>query len=271
VTGSASPATALPSALEERAAIAAQLGDGQPVVFSDYDGTLTPIVAKPELAVLDNAMREALSALARECPVGIISGRALADVKALVDLDNLYFAGNHGLEVAGPSGSALVATRGEEYVAELVEVQHELADLLADISGVLVEDKRLSVSVHYRLVPPGDVDGVEQTVDAVLSRHTGLRKHVGKKVFEIRPAIEWHKGYVVNWLLELLDIAHVIPIYLGDDVTDEDAFRAVAHAGIAIYIGDAGNDSAARYALRNPDEVRQFLCWLADYLREADK
>jgi trehalose 6-phosphate phosphatase len=234
------------------------------VVFLDYDGTLSPIAPRPELATLPEATRAVLEKLAAAVPVVVLSGRGREDVAALVGLDGLIFAGSHGFDIAGPE-VRWEASEGENLPEEISRAAAELAERLAGIPGVLVEDKRFAVAVHFRLVAEADLPAVERAVEEVAAAHPALRVTGGKKVFELRPRIEWDKGRALLWLLERLAPGKdVLPLYIGDDVTDEDAFRAIAGKGIGILVAEEPRETAAAYRLRDPGEVRDFLERLAE-------
>ncbi len=253
----------LPSALEQVEDLSARLRGKRLALFLDYDGTLTPIVARPDLAMLGAEMRQSLANLARSYPTAVISGRACADVRHAVDLEGFYYAGNHGLEIEGPGIESLTHEAAQACLPALREVYRTLAERLADIEGILIEDKTLSLSVHYRNVAAGQVERIAQAVDAALAEHAALMRRDGKKVFEIRPDIDWDKGRAVLWLLQAtgLDGEDVVPIYIGDDITDEDAFHAL-HArgnGLPIIVLDDPRETEAEYVLRGIDEVNWFL------------
>ena len=239
-------------------------------MFLDYDGTLSPIVAHPDLAVLAPDAREAMRRLARVATVAVVSGRALAGARALVGLDDIVYAGNHGFEIEGPGGTALSYEVGREFLDDVARARDVLGQRVGLIPGAWVEDKSHSLSVHYRQTPESRVADVEAAVDAALADAPRLRKHHGKMVFEIRPRIDWDKGRAVLWLLEALGLEgeEVLPLYLGDDVTDEDAFRALAGRGVGVLVAEETRASAADYRLRDPDEVREFLVGLASRLEE---
>ncbi|MEE9204582.1 MAG: trehalose-phosphatase [Nitrospirales bacterium] len=139
------------------------------------------------------------------------------------------------------------------------------------MKGVIIERKKYSVAVHYRLVADNHLNVVRETVNAVLSHHTDLRKMEGKKVYELQPRVDWNKGKAVIWLLQKLqlDEASALPLYLRDDITDEDAFHALKDCGFSIVVEKTSRPTAARYALDNPNEVQEFLrrlvpiAWLA--------
>jgi trehalose-phosphatase len=233
----------------------------KPAIFLDYDGTLTPIVSKPELAVLDEAMRATLAALSELFPVAIISGRDRANVQGLVGLKNLVYAGSHGFDIAGPGGLSREYEAAAEFVPALDEAEKQLHQELDGIDGVLIERKRYAIAVHFRLVADTETAAVEQAFDAVLSKVGELRRTAGKKVFEMRPQLEWDKGKAVLWLLgELgLDRPDVLPLYIGDDETDEDAFAALAGRGVGILVADRPQTTQAGYRLESPDAVGRFL------------
>jgi alpha,alpha-trehalase len=230
-------------------------------VFLDYDGTLTPIVATPDLATISDDMRDVLRELASACTTVIVSGRGREDVSNLVGLDNLYYAGSHGFDIAGPEGTTLRHEIGSEYRPLLEDVVRRLEEQLASTGGALIEDKRFSVAVHYRLVAEAEVPQVEAAVDQALTQHQGLRKAFGKKVFELRPDLEWDKGKAVLWLLDALDLdgADVVPLYIGDDVTDEDAFAALKGRGLGILVSETTRETHAELSLKNTQEVGAFL------------
>jgi trehalose-phosphatase len=235
-------------------------------LFLDYDGTLTPIVDDPAQAVMADAMRATAAQAAEHHTVTIVSGRDLSDLKARVGLENLYYAGSHGFDIAGPAGWGQSLQRGEEFLPELDRVEAELRSALDGIAGHAVERKRFSIAVHYRRVGEADLRGLEAALDRVLDGHPRLRKGHGKKVFQIQPGIEWDKGHAVRWLLAQLglDRSDVVPLYIGDDLTDEDAFRALGERGVGIAVRNGSRPSAAQYSLADPDDVRRFLELLVD-------
>ena len=231
------------------------------VVFLDYDGTLTHIVDRPELAELSDEMRATLKTLADLCTVAVISGRDRSDVERRVGLESIFYAGSHGFDIAGPHGRQIRHEEGTHCLSDIAHADAALRERLSDVKGALVERKKYSVAVHFRLVAPQEIGIVSETVDNVLSQEPNLRKTEGKKIYELQPRIDWDKGKAVLWLLRALNLASesVLPLYLGDDITDEDAFRALSSFGIGIYVGEQSASTAAQYALRNPAEVQQFL------------
>ncbi|MDE0208189.1 MAG: trehalose-phosphatase [Candidatus Tectomicrobia bacterium] len=260
--------SALPSALAAVTSLARRLQGTRPVLFLDYDGTLTPIVARPHLAVLSESVRGTLSELADRWPVAIVSGRDRADVQRLVGIDRLIYAGSHGFDIRGPE---LSSERGAAFLADLDSVEQTLRQALASIDGALLERKRYSLAVHVRGLAAHVADAVESGVDAALSRRTRLRKGTGKMVFELLPRVDWNKGKAVLHILETLRTAGTggLPIYVGDDRTDEDAFMALAGRGVGILVAETPRETAAYYTLRDPDEVHRFLRRLLDAVAPA--
>src|SRR6266536_3394483 len=247
----------LPSALGHVPEIVG--GGDELAIFLDYDGTLTPIVSQPDQAVLMDSTRTILRTLAAKTPVAILSGRELKDVRKRVDIDRIVYAGSHGFDIAGTRG--LRKEMATEFLPRLDMVEKELGSQLAGIAGARLERKRFSIAAHYRNVNEGDVPKIERAVSEVAARHRELRKMEGKKVYELLPDIDWDKGKAVLWLLEALGLerAKVRPIYIGDDRTDEDAFRALGQCGVGILVSEQPRSTAARYALKNPAEVERFL------------
>lgn len=241
-------------------------------LFSDFDGTLTFIVERPEMALPSLKMKTLLQKLSesKRFSIGIISGRALKDLRDRVGIKDIIYAGNHGLEIEGP-GFSFVNPVAQETMALFKILHRLLIKALDGIKGALVENKGLSISVHYRSVSDKDVNHVKQTVDRVTGTAQWLQKikmTTGKKVYEIRPPVNWDKGKAINWLLERFAEkkykGDFIPVFMGDDLTDEDGFKSVNRKqGISIFVGDEDTVSCAEYFLRSPDEVENFLEILA--------
>jgi trehalose 6-phosphate phosphatase len=259
-------------ALDNREEIVKLFKGKRPVVFLDYDGTLTPIVDHPEDAKLSDQVRQTLKELAQHCTVAVISGRDLPDVQKLVDLKAIYYAGSHGFDIAGPTGVKLVHQLGKEFLPVLDRAEKDLRGRVEDkIPGSQVERKKFAIAVHYRRVDKNKVKEVEEAVDRVLEEHTELRKTAGKKIFELQPDIDWHKGKALLWLLEKLEMdrSGVMPIYVGDDVTDEDAFEVLEDRGLGLVVQEGDKPTRARYLLRDTFEVEQFLQALIPICKES--
>lgn len=238
-----------------------QLAQKDVFIFLDYDGTLTPIVATPDLAVLSDQMRETIKKLALSHKVSVVSGRATDDVRNKVRIDNIYFAGSHGFEIVAPDGKVEITKEAQEARPLIDEVYQKLSSRLKDIKGALVENVKYTISSHYRLVSEEDFPKVKNAVEDILKEYPQLRKTDGKKVFEIRPGIDWHKGKAVEWILNVLGFQpdKHLAVYIGDDVTDEDAFAALEEKGFGILVTEDSRTSKAKYFVKNTDEVKKVL------------
>ena len=243
------------------------------LLLSDYDGTLTPIVSRPEEAILSSETREKLRALAKKpaFSVGIISGRSLSEIKALVGVEEIYYAGNHGLEIEGPD-LKFIHPAAKVTQPEIQNLLRQLSAKLANIEGTIVEDKGLSLSVHYRLVRKNEEEIVAQIFHQVTSpwlRDGKIRVTSGKKVLEVRPPTDWHKGKAVETIIKEIKVlpgaGQALTIYLGDDTTDEDAFRIIHRPqGWSIFVGHENTSSNADYFLNSTPEVTTFLSRLLE-------
>ncbi len=233
------------------------------LVCLDFDGTLAPIVDDPDEASLTPATEAAVESLASATNVStaIVSGRRLADVRSRVDTVS-NCAGNHGLELVR-DGSRLVHPVARER-AELVERTCRTLETAVDpIPGCRVENKRLTGTVHVRSVSAAVRPVVRRLAHDVADRigDGALESSTGKRVIEFAPAISWGKGDAVS-LLESVHSEGTFVVYVGDDVTDESAFRAVEPDGLGVRVGD-DRPSAASCRVRSPAAVASLLCWLA--------
>ena len=238
------------------------------LLLSDYDGTLTPIVGRPEWAILSPEVREKLSALAKKpiFSVGIISARSLSEIKVMVGIEGIYYAGNHGLEIEGP-GLKFTNPAAELAQAEIKNLIKQFSAKLASTEGVIVEDKGLGLSIHYRLVKKSQVNAVAEIFHQITSprlREGKIKVTSGKKVWEVRPPIDWHKGKAVETIMaeikKVLKCEQLLTIYLGDDTTDEDAFKIIHRPrGWSIFVGQENPSSNADYFLNSTSEVLTFL------------
>lgn len=227
-------------------------------LFLDYDGTLTPIVSDPDKAVLSRRVRSHIKRLNEMYRVAIVSGRSIEDIKKKVSIDSLIYAGNHGAEIW--EGDRLVS--GQRFLKSrqsMKRILRELNDSLSPVKGFYLEDKGITASIHYRNVGQKDFGMFFDTFWSIADRYDKLfRITSGKKVFEIRPVGIWNKGDAVKWILKKYGPGQT-PIYIGDDTTDEDAFKVIKGKGIGVCVGSCiGGD----YYLRNQKEVRIFLHYL---------
>ncbi len=251
----------LPSALEEFDRLLMLAAGRRFDLFLDYDGTLTPIVGRPELAILAEDTRTVLRELARRIPVALISGRDLDDLRRLVAIEEVHYAGSHGFEIQAADGKRLDAEPAAAYLPALERAEKELRRRLERVPGALVERKRYTLAVHYRLVEPQRHNEIEAAVAAAAAACPELRRTEGKKVFELQPAVEWNKGKALKRLADVLGLQRTsdFPLFLGDDRTDEDAFRELRDWGAGILVRDADVPTWAQFALDSPAEVNEFL------------
>jgi trehalose 6-phosphate synthase len=237
----------------------------------DFDGTLAPIVSNPEEASLPDPVRGTLERLVAipEILVTVVSGRALDDIRRRVAIDGIVFAGNHGLEIAGPRWT-WIHPQAEEARPLVAEACARLGERLGSIPGVLIENKRFTATVHYRLTPHPYVETVRRAVYEEADRSAGtLVVRQGKKVLELRPYAVWDKGRAVRWILERVlggrwQEAGIV--YIGDDYTDEDAFVVLPEPAVTVRVGANPASTTARYAARDVQEVGEFLEQLAGWL-----
>lgn len=255
----------LPNVWDHAAELRDRLGD-RVALFLDYDGTLTPIVEDYRKADISDEMVQEIRRTAERHPTAIISGRDLDDVRSRVGLEQVFYAGSHGFDIAGPGGVHDRPEQAESFLPPMDAAEKELADPVARIPGAEIERKTFSIALHFRKVADEDVETLEQAVDDVVERHSKLRKGRGKKVFEIQPRAEWDKGRAVQWLLDNTRLGedHAMPLYIGDDLTDEDAFGALAGRGVSIVVRGGDRVTTADYALADPDDVGRFLGWLCE-------
>lgn len=259
-----------PSALESFSVIEAATSAGARLaVFSDYDGTLSEIVEQPDRAFMTEAARAALSAVAARHPVAIISGRSRQKIHDFVGLEGAWYAGSHGLDVSGPAGDFLAAPWAAEVMRTLAE---DLRSRLAGIPGSSVELNTFCCSAHYRCCP----DRREEVASAVAAAAAPYGDRVkictGRKVLEVKPAVEWDKGRALLFILDSLGLRAAPPaapptlcLYFGDDTSDEDAFRALRESGLGlgVLVSSRPKATAAHFSLRNPSEVTALLERLA--------
>ncbi|NQT75962.1 MAG: trehalose-phosphatase [Candidatus Omnitrophica bacterium] len=230
-------------------------------LFLDYDGTLTSIVSAPEKAKLPLAVKNSIKRL-KASPgftVAVISGRSLRDIKSMVGIKGLIYAGNHGLEIEG-LGRRISMPAGSSAGPGIKKIKTSLDKTLSCIKGVRVEDKGRTLSVHFRLVRPGKRRLVKNIFRRIVRPYVLSKKiklSSGKMVLEVRPAVEWDKGKAVVALLAQSKKA--LPVYIGDDRTDIDAFRALKGRGISIFVGRPKRAVGADYYLKSPRDVAALL------------
>ncbi|MDT0677993.1 trehalose-phosphatase [Autumnicola musiva] len=249
----------LPSALEHGKELRDKFQQEKALLFLDFDGTLAPIVEHHEDAAISEKMRDLVLRLSKVYPAAVVSGRGMKDVSQRVNIPELYYAGSHGFEISGPGNFLKENDEAQKVLPTFDEIEPLLHEELSDIAGVDFERKKFTLAIHYRKVKEEMTDEVHDRVAASLKDYPDLKKADGKKVIEIRPSIDWHKGKAVEFLKEQLgEKDQNYSVYIGDDVTDEDAFKYVQN-GLGILVGDHGHQTSADYSLKNIDEVEQFF------------
>lgn len=247
--------------------LATRLSGTPLVLLLDLDGTLAPIAGRPSDAALPPATRLVVDQLARTRGVHVvaISGRSARDSRRLICLDDTWVIGNHGLEIAPPMEAPVPRVEVARFADRIAIASDRAVQFARDIPGVIVEDKRWTLSVHYRLANPDVVPGLTAQV-AAIARDLGLRVTTGKEVIELRPPIEINKGTAAVDLAGSLGALHHDASLLcaGDDRTDEDMFRELRRAQprcVSVRIGDdnAASDTSAEFALPDPDAMRVLL------------
>ncbi|XP_050291075.1 probable trehalose-phosphate phosphatase J isoform X2 [Quercus robur] len=237
-----------PSALDKfEQIIEASMGK-KIVMFLDYDGTLSPIVDDPDRAFMSEDMRKTVKKLAKCFPTAIVTGRCR------------------------DKGSSVLFQAASEYLPMIDEVFKLLVEKTKSTSGAQVENNKFCVSVHFRRVDEKIWCELAEQVKSVLKEYPKLRLTQGRKVLEIRPTIKWDKGKALEFLLESLGFANstdVFPVYIGDDRTDEDAFKVLRDRGqgFGILVSKFPKETSASYSLQEPSEVMDFLQRLVQWKR----
>jgi trehalose-phosphatase len=235
--------------------------------FTDFDGTLVRLRRRPEAVRLPESVRRRLAALTqRGALVGIVSGRSLGDLRARVGLRGVWYVGAHGFFLLSPSNRSLpLLNRSEK--RQIARALGWLERKLANVDGIRLEAKEATVAVHYRSARRSSADTARALVLELLRREPGLRTMPGKKVWEILPRRKVTKWTAVRSILKREGWNRPersgLAFYVGDDVTDEDVFRQLE--GVNVAVGKRRR-TAARYYLRSPAEVRQFLEKLTTWL-----
>ena len=238
------------------------------VLFLDFDGTLTVVHDRPDLAQLSRSMRSRLFRLASSVTVAIVSGRDRADVAEKVGLQQLTYAGCHGFDIEDPYLPPVPKFAHYVTAGEVEGFGEAIKDAVGPVSGTIVKVKTWAVAVHYREVAPGDIDRLESSIMDLVDSCSKFRARKGKKVIEVTPDVDWDKGRAVAWLLKIFEERDgpALPIYIGDDITDEDAFRSLSGLGITVLVSGCDKETAASFRARDPEEVGWFLDRVLDLL-----
>lgn len=251
----------LPDALSPEVGLIAKLHTFKVAVFLDYDGTLAPVMAQPEQAVLSESMRQTIARLSKVAMVAIVSGRDKSNIEELVNLPNIYYVGNHGFDIEGLGNNPIHHEVGRDRLLTMEKCFRQLQSRLINIPGVVFEPKKLTVTIHYRFVSEKDLALFFELTKETVGQYSSLKLTGGKKVVEIRPNVDWNKGKAMLWLAEKLSFSHpdCYLVYIGDDLSDEDAFRLLPSQGAGILVGNHEAHTYADYHLPDPSQVEVFL------------
>ncbi|XP_042414688.1 probable trehalose-phosphate phosphatase 6 isoform X1 [Zingiber officinale] len=274
-----------PSALSNFEEVMATAKGKQVVMFLDYDGTLSPIVLDPDCAFMSDEMREAVREVASHFPTAIVTGRCTEKVASFVKLSELYYAGSHGLDIKGPEEGAyhskvkahgVLCQPANEFLPIIDEVYKSLREIVKIIPGSRVENNKFCLSVHFRCVEEKKWSLLADLVKLVIMDYPKLKLSYGRKVLEIRPNIKWDKGKALEFLLESLGFDghnNVFPLYIGDDCTDEDAFKVLCdrEQGFGIIVSKIAKETKASFSLREPAEVLKFLHCLVEWRQLSEE
>lgn len=236
------------------------------LLVCDFDGTLVTIKPTPKLARLPAKTKKLLSLLSRnrKYNVGIISGRSLSDIRKLIGLNSIFYAGNHGLEIKLPKSQKFVYSQARQTKPLIQKLSKEFDKLSSGYKGLFIENKIYTLSIHYRNCPAGQIPGFKKDVRRIcfpLINKRKIRVTEGKKVIEIVPPLAWDKGKALCWIKDRLKANKALTIYIGDDRTDEDAFTQIKR-GLSVYVGEKKEHSSAKFYLRHPNQVVYFLTLL---------
>jgi len=238
-------------------------------LFLDFDGTLVPIQKDPAQCFLPEKIRDQLKSLTRSdhCYLSVLSGRSLSDIKKRVGIRRIYYGGNHGLDISGPN---IKYTHPKVILAKPIMdiAKRNLRKEIDDIDGAWLEDKKYTLSLHFRSVKKEDIFFVKRifykTVAKLLDKKP-LAVVKGKKVLELVPNVSWDKGSAALWILKELKVK-CLTIYIGDDQTDENAFKALHKKGINIRVGKS-KKTLADYYLKGYWEISRLLKQMQEIIK----
>lgn len=261
------PVIDIPNALKHWNDVLLRLNDKEPALFLDFDGTISEIVSHPDDASLVPGVKEVLFTCSRSLKVAIISGRDRMDVKTRVGIDDIFYAGNHGQDISGPGCFHYTYDTADQYLPSLEKFNLSIESLLLGIEGLIIERKKYCTAIHFRMTNPDAERTIRDKVQSTMMTFPELRVREGKKVLEVLPDIEWGKDQAVLKLVEVLnlDLKKIIPIFIGDDTTDEEAFVGLKDKGLCIRVANDTNlNTHAHYYLSDPNEVKQFISLISN-------
>ena len=253
----------IPSALSCLEEIESSVQGRKMFAALDFDGTLAPLNNDPEAVEISAEMKKRVKNLALRCPVAIVTGRDLDDIRERVGLEELFYSGSHGFEISGPRDSGLSFEAGEEFLPALDQAENLLPGIIGEIPGVLIQRKRFSISIHYRLVGRDRIGELIEKAGRAVKSIGGLVARNDKKALEILPGMTWNKGSALLWILEAAGMTDKdsFAISMGDDVTDEDMHKAVKGRGAGIIVAGTEShlSSFADYRLGSIAEAGRFI------------
>jgi trehalose 6-phosphate phosphatase len=249
------------------------------LLLSDFDGTLCRIVPSAEQVRLEKQAKSSLKKIRKlpDTSLGIVSGRSLKEIKGYVGLRKIFYVGNHGFEIEYTDSEgrrrSFIHPAARRSRPAVKKIKKELSGLLNKIKGAKVEDKILTLSLHYRKVKDKDLNKVKQIFNKTITpykRSGEIAVTRGKKVFEVRPPVDWHKGKAVLKIKKILNKKNLVTVYLGDDTTDEDVFKILKKKDIGIFVGRK-RSSGAYYKIKDTETVAEFLNRLYILRRSREK
>jgi len=234
-------------------------------LFLDYDGTLVFFEDRPQDVVTSNEVKAVIKHILQneKFYVFIVTGRTLDEIKKLLDIGGLSYAALHGLDIVLQNGKNYNLQERKDFRSILNQIKKYSEDEFKNEKGVYLEDKELTLAFHYRMV---EKEKSQEMIDKFLNlvNKVGNPNSIdvlhGSKVVEIRPK-GWNKGKAVELILKKVSKnKNFLPIYIGDDTTDEDAFNSIGSKGITIFVeNNEERSTSAQYSLKNPNEVLDFL------------
>jgi trehalose-phosphatase len=230
-------------------------------LFLDFDGTLVPIQNDPTKCVLSPKIKGQLEAIAlsgKAC-IAILTGRTVSDVRDRVNIQDVYYGGNHGIVISGPRVNYTHpdALSGKHIIDK---VCREIEQEIGNIEGAFIEKKKFGFTLHYRMAKKDDKALIQRAFHRITAENSDAQTVTvmrGKKVLELAPNVSWDKGTAALFILQELK-RNYLPIYVGDDLTDETAFKTLNENGITIRVGRS-KKTAAKYYLKGQWEVARFL------------
>ncbi|MEM2203783.1 MAG: trehalose-phosphatase [Sulfolobales archaeon] len=259
------PKHLLSSGLKE---VIARVSNSQLVaIFLDYDGTLSPIprrVTKLERP-LSETSRNIIYELSKQNKIRIfiISGRTVESLKRLVGIDNIHYIGVHGHIIRGPD-IEYIHSALEGFKNVIKDIRDRIIETLSKVEGVVVEDKGVALSIHYRGVDRDRSREILEQVSRISSEYYGVKLSKGKKILEVLPNTGWDKGKAIDYVLAVLSTKtglstnNMVPIYFGDDKSDENGFKLLRGKGMGVRVGYRCSTNA-EYYVDSTDDVVRFL------------